>query len=100
MRYEAMPLGQLTRRLFEDWRVMVSSDSLASSERVVAFSTLAPMSRRQVLQNLARETGAELRIGYCGTGATFLFGAHPSFTRLRFAPLIGLTNAGAVRDRP
>jgi hypothetical protein len=31
----------------------------------------------------AGEKTGDLHVGYCGTGATLLFGAHPSFTRLK-----------------
>jgi hypothetical protein len=92
MHYDPMPLDQLTRALAKDWGVHISLDSLTSSERVMAFSTIEPMSRRQVLQKLARESGGELDIGYCGTGATFLFGAYPSFTRLKMAQPNGAAN--------
>jgi hypothetical protein len=85
MNYKAMSLLQLTQLLAEDWRVFVRPDSLIATGKVTAFKTTEPMSRPQVLQKLARETGGELHIGFCGTGATFLFGAHPSFTKLRTA---------------
>jgi hypothetical protein len=85
MHYGTMTMDELTRSLARDWRVFASPDYSASTNVVVAFSTSEPLTRREVLQKLARETGSEIRIGYCGTGATFLFGAHPSFTRLRMA---------------
>lgn len=49
----------------------------------VAFSTGRRMTKRDVLKRLAHDTQTELHIGYCGTGETLLFGAYPSFTRLR-----------------
>ncbi len=82
-RYEPMSMEDLCRRLGRDHRVFVSADQQTGTNRVPAFFTDHAMSRRAVLQKLARETDCELRIGYCGTGATLLFGAHPSFTRLR-----------------
>jgi hypothetical protein len=82
-RYEAMSLDDLCRALRKDHRVVVNADRWVSTNLVDSFVTDRAMSRRQVLQKLAQETGCELQIGYCGTGATFLFGAHPSFTRLR-----------------
>ena len=92
MHYGTMTMDELTRSLARDWRVFASPDYSASTNIVVAFSTSEPLTRREVLQKLARETGSEIRIGYCGTGATFLFGAHPSFTRLRMAQQNGPAN--------
>ena len=70
MRYETMPLDQLTHALFRDWRVFVMPDHAVATNMSLAFSTIKAMSRREVLQKLAHETGGDLRIGYCGTGAT------------------------------
>jgi len=58
-----------------------------------SFVAERAMSRRDVLGKLAREAACELHIGYCGTGATFLFGAHPSFTRLHVRELKTVANA-------
>jgi hypothetical protein len=58
----------------------------------IPFSTTKPMSRLKVLQKLAQETGGELQLGFCGTGATILFGAYPCFTTLKLAPQGGTTN--------
>jgi hypothetical protein len=85
MHYEEMPLEHLTRALARDWKVIVRPDHLAAADMVLTFITSEPLTRREVLQKLAAETGGELQIRYCGTGATILFGAHPSFTRLRIA---------------
>lgn len=83
MAYGQMPLEDLTQRLREDWGVSVMVWDWESRQRVVAFQTDRRMSRRELLHLLAERTDLELNIGYCGTSATFLFGAHPSFTSLR-----------------
>lgn len=41
----------------------------------ICFSRPSP-TRREVLARL-EESGIKLRFGYCGTGATLLFGAYP-----------------------
>lgn len=82
-RYEQMSIDELCQRLGRDHSVIVSADGQTGTNRMTVFFSDRSMSRRAVLEKLARETDCELRIGYCGTGATLLFGAHPSFTRLR-----------------
>lgn len=83
LHYGHMSLDQVCDSLARDHRVFVSPDESARAQVVAAFTTDRPMTRREVLQKLARDTGTRLDIGYCGFGATLLFGAHPSFTRLR-----------------
>jgi hypothetical protein len=84
MHYKTMTLFELTQALGQDWSVMVTPDS--DDNRVInGFETTERLTRRAVLEKLARETGMELHVGYCGTGASLLFGAHPSFTTLRKA---------------
>lgn len=56
-----------------------------ASGAVVSLARDRSMTKKEVLEKLARDTGTELRIGYCGTAANLLFGAHPSFTTLRGA---------------
>ena len=80
--YAPTPFNQLTDKLRNDWSIYVMPDFSNPDESLAAFDTSVPMSRRRVLEKLAHDTGRELHVGYCGTGATFLFGAHPSFTRL------------------
>ena len=82
-RYANVPLPRLCELLWEDHRVMVRADRGAETTVLETFASDGAISRREVLRKLARETGCELRIGYCGTGSTFLFGSHPCFTRLR-----------------
>jgi hypothetical protein len=81
-RYGRMSLDELCQKLGKDHRVLVSADRWTVTNLVDSFATESGMTRREVLEKLAREANCELHIGYCGTGATFLFGAHPSFTRL------------------
>jgi hypothetical protein len=87
-RYDRLCLDELCRRLGKDHRVTVHSDQATGTVELGSFATDRAMTRREVLEKLAREANCDLHIGYCGTGATFLFGAHPSFTRLlaRSAP--------------
>lgn len=82
IRYEQMSLDDLCQLLSRDYRVFVHPERRAATNIFIAFSTDRAMTRRDVLRKLARDANCDLRIGYCGTGATFLFGAHPSFTRL------------------
>jgi hypothetical protein len=82
LRYGRMSLDQLTRALQTEHRVFVTADNSIRTNVLNSFVTERAMSRRDVLEKLADEANCDLHIGYCGTGATFLFGAHPSFTRL------------------
>jgi hypothetical protein len=92
MHYEAMRFEQLARALSADWRVFVMPDSQATSERIVTFRTSESMSRRQVLQKLARDCGGEVRIRTCGTTATVLFGGASMGTILMMAQPVGPAN--------
>jgi hypothetical protein len=79
--YPEMPLTELCNRLYADYGVYVMRPQWGVDRRL-AFSTDRPMSRREVLEKLSEDTHRPLHIGYCGTDATILFGAHPSFTYL------------------
>jgi hypothetical protein len=81
-RYGRMSLEQLCETLGRNHSVLVMANRSIGTNVLDSFVTERVMSRREVLEKLAREADCELCIGYCGTGATFLFGAHPSFTRL------------------
>jgi hypothetical protein len=81
-RYGRMSLDELCVRLGRDHHVLVSADRATGTNLVGSFTTDRAMTKREVLEKLAREATCDLHIGYCGTGATLLFGAHPSFTRL------------------
>ena len=83
MNYERMLLDALTQVLRQDWRVPVRVFDSQTKSRMISFRTEQALTRREVLEKRARESAMELHIGFCGTGATFLFGAHPSFTTLR-----------------
>jgi hypothetical protein len=85
IRYEHMSLAELCDSLARDHRVFVRPEQALRAQPVLVFRTERPMTRREVLQKLASDTGTHLDILYCGTGASLLFGAHPSFTRLRTA---------------
>jgi hypothetical protein len=85
LHYEHVSLVAVCNSLARDHQVFVSPDDSVRARAVVTFTTDRPMTRREVLQKLAHATGTRLDIGYCGTGATLLWGAHPSFTRLRSA---------------
>ena len=80
MHYERMSLYDLSRQLYTDWSIRIMAYDPSATNTFVTFGTDKRMSRRKVLQKLAEETDSDLRIRYCGTGATFLFGADPSFT--------------------
>lgn len=82
MHYERMPLSELSKTLRRDWSVMVRAPLKEGTNVFIAFETTRPMTQRDVLNKLARDTGMDLHIGSCGTGATFLFGGFPGFTYL------------------
>ena len=82
MQYGQMSLDGLCQALRRDHHVLVSSDYGSRTNIMPSFSTDRAMTRRQVLEKLARDANCDLHIGYCGTGATFLFSAYPAFTRL------------------
>ena len=83
MNYERMSLMDLHKRLYDDWRIMVMMNDRNYTNIFLSFKTDKEMSRREVLKKLAQVTDTDLRILYDGTGATFLFGADPSFTILK-----------------
>lgn len=82
MLYERISLDDLSRRLFVDWQISVTAYDAISADTFLTFRIDKPMSRRRVLEKLAQDTGWDLNYGYCGTGATILYGAYPSFTTL------------------
>ncbi len=82
MDYERISLRDLSQRLRDDWDIRIMTCEPEAANTFLTFKTEERMSRRQVLEKLADETSRDLTIGYCGTGATFLFGANPSFTTL------------------
>jgi hypothetical protein len=77
-----MPLTGLTAALAQNWQVFAKVDFPEGTNLFLAFRTDRPLTRREVLQKLARETRSTLRVRYCGDAATFLFGAYPCFTSL------------------
>ena len=85
MRYEAIRLDVLGDTMQRDWGLPFHS----TSRRMVSFRTDEPMTRRAVLEKLARETGLVLHIRCCGNGATLLFGAacFPMMEEARPAPV-------------
>jgi len=80
--YDPMPLNELQLALSRDWHVITMPLGKHENEPMISFTTDTALSRRKVLEKLARETGGDLYISYCANGSTFLFGAHPSFTML------------------
>ena len=80
--YEQMRLGDLCKALDRDHQIWVAPDPANANIRV-AFGTDHTMTKGDVLQKLARDTGTDLTIGYCDSGETLLFGAFPAFTYLR-----------------
>lgn len=82
LRYDRISLDELCLVLRRDHRIFVSADRWAGTNVLDSFSTECVMTRREILEKLAQAANCDLKIGYCETGATVLFGAHPSFTRL------------------
>jgi hypothetical protein len=82
MAYEGLSLSELCDRLYSEYGIICHVLDESGSPRRLSFSTDQPLSRRSVLEKLSRDTNRPLRIGYCLTNATILFGASPSFTYL------------------
>jgi len=80
--YPAMPAEDLLQKLYDEHRIPLLSARHTLQNRMIAFSIDKPMSRREVMIALAAQTNTKLKVGYCGTGATILYGAHPSFCSL------------------
>ena len=74
--YEEMSLMRLCERLENEQHIPVSVLDQVAQGRTLALSVTRPMSRREVMQKLADETGLCWRACYCGTGATLLWGMH------------------------
>jgi hypothetical protein len=83
--YENLPLSELCQRLGSDYGVIchVSLSDPSGTTQRLSFRTDRPLSRRRILEKLSADTSRCLDIGYCGTGATILYGGSPSFTYLR-----------------
>ncbi|HBO42993.1 MAG TPA: hypothetical protein DD670_03475 [Planctomycetaceae bacterium] len=80
--YRNMTLFEVCEQLRIDHGIICLVLDSPAKECRISFLTDRPLSRRQVLQKLSKDTNRPLHIGYCGTGATLLFGGHPSFTYL------------------
>jgi hypothetical protein len=91
--YGRMSLDQLCQALGKDHSVYAIADRSTWTNVLDSFVIERRMSRREVLEKLAHDTDCELHIGYCANGATFLFGAYPSYTRLRAREPNGATNS-------
>jgi hypothetical protein len=83
VRFEWQSLDSLCHALYGSRRIMVSAPYPEGTNVLLAFEIDHPMTKREVLEKLAADSGCELHLGYCGSGATLLFGSHPSFTSLR-----------------
>jgi hypothetical protein len=80
--YNDLSLPELCDRLYADYGIICHVlDEHAQTCRL-SFFTNQPLSRRKVLEKLSKDMNRPLHIGYCGTNATVLFGAYPSFTYL------------------
>jgi hypothetical protein len=80
--YPDMPLSELCTRLYQDYGIHCFVWDLSARTDRLTFSTPCTLSRRRVLEKLSHDTDRPLRIGYCGSEASILFGASPSFTTL------------------
>jgi hypothetical protein len=80
--YNRISLGQLQDSLWEKHRIYVHTYDANARERIVDFSVPSKMTKRMVLEKLARDTGLKLHLAACGTDSSILFGAHYSFTSL------------------
>ncbi|MHC4954619.1 MAG: hypothetical protein ACYTGZ_12105 [Planctomycetota bacterium] len=75
--YQDVPLSELCTRLDRDHGIRCSVDDGLGQGRI-DFEIPHPMSRREVLRKLAEESGLDLWLDGCGTGATILWGVHYS----------------------
>lgn len=75
--YENMPLGEACDRLQREHGIVCYFLDKDLRNQTISFSTSGPMSRREVLEKLSRDTGTAVTTPYCGTGASLLFGPHP-----------------------
>lgn len=82
MAYHDVTLGELCDRLYQDHGIICHVYDEPGRTCRLSFWTSQPLSQRNILEKLSRETGRSLHIGFCGTNATILFGAYPSFTYL------------------
>lgn len=80
--YDSLSLSELCDRLGADYGITCHVWDRSAYTCRLSFSTNRPLSRRKVLEQLSNDTDRPLHIGYCGTNATILFGAYPSFTYL------------------
>jgi hypothetical protein len=81
LHFEQMRLMDLCNELDRHHHVWVHAEP-ENAMIQIAFSTERRMTKKEVLEKLARDSGTQLQILYCGTGSSLLFGAFPSFTRL------------------
>ncbi len=76
--YRGVTLKQLSELISEDHRLFFCVyDDDHTEQTTMDFEIPRRMSKRAVLEKLARESGLELHIGYCGNGASILWGAAP-----------------------
>ena len=75
--YGAMALDEVCDLLAAQHNVFVTVEDPSARGMTITFSTDREMTRLQLLQKLAHDSGTELRIGYCGVGD------YPAFIRLR-----------------
>ena len=71
--YDEMSLSDLCDRLRADYDVKCLVLGETRRTQRLSFSISEPLSRRQVLEKLSRETNRPLNFRYCGTNATVLF---------------------------
>jgi hypothetical protein len=98
MAYPELSLSTLCDRLNADHGIICHVNGLSGHACRLSFSTKQPLSRREVLEKLSKETQRPLYIGYCGTSATILFGASPSFTYLGEQPTADKNRASQEDD--
>ncbi len=80
--YNNVSLAELCDRLYRDYGIVCCISDRSAQTYRLSFSTDRPLSQRAILEKLSCDTNRPLHIGYCGFGATILFGANPSFTYL------------------
>lgn len=82
--FESLSLAEVCGTLKFEHKIPLPCSALSAETlaRVIDFETTDWMSKRDVANKFAHEQKLVFREGYCGTGATVLWGGHPSFCRL------------------
>ena len=82
VQYDNVAVADLCNGLYAEHGLRCRLRVMDPHGQMISVHTDEPMSRREVLEKLAAETGTEINVGYCGNGASVLYGAYPIFVNL------------------